>query len=139
MKVNINDQKERLEVILSFPDSRLIDLEMALYLAANPRGWKLERTDENIEHTFYRITSDHTFLATLHITHGLEPPTKAIFENKPPGESSYWPASRQSLLTVVEVFLEECAARGLVSRPKKEITVTQLTKHSANLEVTTNG
>jgi len=133
MKMAVHERGERLEVSLQFPDSRFVDLELALHLVAKENNWSLARFDLSLDHVRYRVDSQGAFLATIHFTHGLEPPTRAIIENKPSDTEEYWPVARRSVISVTKALLEECAARGLVSDARKARAIGELERHDREL------
>ena len=132
MRMTVNDKGDRLDVNLFFPDSRVVDLEIALRLVGRANRWEIERADPSIDHTQFRIDSGGVFLATVHVTHGLEPPTRALIENRPQQQEDYQRAARGSTLAVAQALIEECAARGMVSPAKKDVSVAQLERQIAN-------
>lgn len=139
MRLTVNDKGSRLEVTLIFPDSRLVDLEISLHFTCETNRWELAREDRSFELVRYRISAAGSFLATANVTHGLEPPTRITFDNKPPESQEFWPVARRSVISVTREFLEECAARGLVSLPRKNNAIAQLIKHDREIEVVSNG
>jgi hypothetical protein len=133
MKMTVHEKDERLEVSLHFPDSRFVDLELALHIIAKENRWNLQRLDLSLDHVQYRVDASGTFIATIHFTHGLEPPTKAIIENKSPDEVNYRAAAKSSVIWVAKALLEECAARGLVSQSQKGKAIAELSEHDREL------
>jgi hypothetical protein len=130
MKMTIRERAERFEVSFYFPDSRLVDLEFALRLAGRPNGWLFVETEKRLNHIEYKVTdSNSSFLATVQFTHGFEPPTRAVFENRPPETRRYGPAYKRSVIWVVKEFLEECAGRALLSDAQKDKAVVELNRH----------
>ena len=132
MRMTINDKDDRLDVTLFFPDSRLTDLDSALRLASGKR-WTFHSISKGIDHIEYKLTDRETFLAEVRFTHGLEPPTRVLFENKQPETGQYMKSHKRMLLAVVTDFLEECANRGLVPQAKKDVSIRQLTRHDTEL------
>ena len=133
MRMTVNDKDSRLEVNFVFPDSRLVDLEISLHRICKANHWSLSREDLSFEHVRYRIKANETFLATANVTHGLEPPTRISFDNRPPESEEFWASARRSVIWVAREFLEECSGRGLVSEAQKEKAITELNKHDREL------
>jgi len=106
-----------------------VDLELALHLVAKENKWSLARSDLSLDHVRYRVDSRGAFLATIHFTHGLEPPTRAIIENKPSDAEEYWPVARRSAISVTKALLEECADRGLVSDAANARAINELERY----------
>jgi hypothetical protein len=129
MKMTVNDKGDRLDVSLFFPDSRLVDLEIALRLAGRPHQWQFTQADKSLDHVEYQVNSSSSFLAAVHFTHGLEPPTRALFENKSPETGQYLKGRRGSVIFVTKEFLSECADRGLVSHMQKDKALLELNRH----------
>ena len=128
MKLTVSDKDDRLDVTLLFPDSRVIDLDTALRLAGEKR-WTFQTISKGIDHLDYKLTDRGTLLAGVRITHGLEPPTRVLFENRQPETGQYLKAHKRAVLAVVRDFLEECFNRGLVSRSGKENAIAELKRH----------
>jgi hypothetical protein len=124
--MKINDKGERFEVILTFPDVRAIDLEVALHLASKEKQWEVLGNGRSYDESIYRIEAQGTFQATVRFTHGLEPPTWAYVENKPPGDETYRAAARRSTGAVAEALLKECADRGLISDGARDRALAKL-------------
>ncbi|MFQ5873844.1 MAG: hypothetical protein ACE5JL_08585 [Dehalococcoidia bacterium] len=127
-RMRIVDRRDRLEVNFKFPDCRLVDLEITLHHVARENRWSLSR-DGGIGEAIYRVSLTETFMATARFTHGLEPPTWAIFENKPPDQQNYWRAAKRSTLQVAKAFLKECADRGLITDRARDEALKELDQH----------
>ena len=130
MKVRINEREDKLEVALVFSDSRLVDLEFALLTVAQERRWELKRTDISRDHVHYQVSDGGTFLASIHFTHGLEPPTRVLIENRPTEADAYGPAHKKSTAAFAEAFLQECAARVLASDKAVAAAIQELERHA---------
>ena len=135
MRINVTDKDDRLEITLFFPDSRLTDLESALRLASD-RRWTFHTISKGIDHLEYKLTDKDAFLTEVRFTHGLEPPTRVLFENRQPETGRHQPAHKRTVIAVTKEFLEECANRGLVSQVKKDLSVKQLERHDPELAQT---
>jgi len=132
LRITVTDKGDRLEVALLFPDSRLTDLDSALRLAS-ARRWTFHSISKGIDHLEYKLADRDDFLAEVRFTHGLEPPTRVLFENRQPETGQYLPANKRIVLAMVADCLEECANRGLVSQAKKDVSVRQLRQHDPEL------
>jgi hypothetical protein len=127
MKVKVNAKEDRFEVILTFPDARMTDLEVALEFAARANRWNVVLGQQRAGLTVYRVDDAHqVFQATVRFTFGMEPPTWAYIENKRPGDEHSWRAAANSTRAVAEAFLRECADRGLVSDARRDLALTKL-------------
>jgi hypothetical protein len=115
MKMNVIEKGERLEVNLLFSDGRAIDLEISLHLACRERGWQLTKVESTFQHDVYHVEANESYLTTLHFTSGWEPPTRAMFENKPNGADEYWESAKGTTLEVAREFLKESAHRFLLT------------------------
>ena len=128
MKMTITDREDRLDVSFVFPDSRVVDLDTALRQASNKR-WTFTPVSKGIDHLEYVVRDRGSFLTSVRFTHGLEPPTRVLFENKLPETGQYGRAHKRTVLGVVKDFLEECGNRGLVSRPQLDKAIAEINRH----------
>lgn len=129
MKLAVNEREDRLTVNVLFPDSRVVDLDVALHEAAGSAGWTLLRLSQGIDHLEYAISDRSAFLAGVRFTHGLEPPTRVLFENRDPASHRFQQDGKRPLIAVVKAFLEECANRGLVSPAREANALAELNRH----------
>ena len=130
MRMTVSDRDDRLDVSFVFPDSRVFDLDSALRQAGDKR-WTFTPGSKGIDHLEFllRDGQNRTFLASVRFTHGLEPPTRVLFDNKLPETGQYVRTHKLTVLGVVRDFLEECANRGLVSRPQRDKAIAELNRH----------
>lgn len=129
MRIKVLDKEDRLEVSLYFPDSRLVDLEIALRRTGAENRWSFVENDKRLDHVEYEISAGSAFQATVHFTHGLEPPTRAVFENRRSDSTGYSASHKRSVIRAVKEFLLECAARALVSDAQKDRAIVELNRH----------
>jgi hypothetical protein len=115
MKMSLLEKDKRLEINLLFTDGRAVDLEISLHFAAREHEWRIEKVESTFEHDVYHIEENERYLTTLHFTRGWEPPTRAMFENKPHGTEEYLETAKETTLEVAREFLKECAHRFLLS------------------------
>jgi hypothetical protein len=125
---SVTDKPPRLEFGFFFVDSRSVDLDVALHIICQENSWTIVETSRDLLQINYEVRDRENFLAGVQFTHGLEPPTRATFVNRPAGKD-YWPASRPSVVMVATTFLDECANRGLVSPAQKQKAVADLKRH----------
>jgi hypothetical protein len=126
MKLKIAEKAEKVEINLTFPDRGLVDLEVALYLACRPHGWRVKRSDEASDHAVFLVQDEERFLGALHASYDWEPPTKAWFENRPSSQADYVAAAKESTRVVAREFLKECAHRGLVDDKTADKALKQI-------------
>lgn len=126
MKMKVTEREPRLEVNLVFDDSRVLDLDIALHFACEENSWQLESKVWTHEQTVYDVVDRGTFLARVSFSHGMEPPTRATFDNRPSDEENFRAAAKQSTREVVQAFLIEGANRLLITDKAKEKALREL-------------
>ena len=129
MTARVIRRNDSLEISLAFSDSRLVDIEFALLSVLQEKRWDYVRTDVNLDHARYKLESNGVFLASIHITHGLEPPTRVLIANRPPdgGPAATYMRSTASL---GEALLKECALRGLATERAVASALAEIEKHA---------